>query len=138
MKRICCIALLVAMPLPLVAQDAEADAVKLLEEKTAVVHRQKSKPYAVQTVSLFNADITDLHGTLLSTFPSLEHVLLDNTKVGDATMLELAKCRKLKTLTARNTQVTDAGMKGIGAMKTLQMLDLRGTQISDTGLKELA
>src|SRR3954463_11465021 len=124
MKRIGSLSLaLFVVPVLLFADEAEDKAVKILEEARGLVHRQKSKPYAVQTVSLLDADVTDFHASLLGTFPALEHVLLDNTKVGDVTMLELAKCKKLKTLTARNTQVTDAGMKGIGAMKTLQTLD---------------
>ena len=61
-----------------------------------------------------------------------------DTKITDAGLKELAKCKKLKSLIVDSTQITDAGLKDITKMQGLETLGLGHAKITDAGLKEVA
>ena len=63
---------------------------------------------------------------------------LDETKMTDAGLKELAGLKSLQALYLAGTRVTDAGLKEVAGLKSLQTLDVRRTKVTDAGLKELA
>jgi hypothetical protein len=63
---------------------------------------------------------------------------LDDTKVTDAGIKELAHLQGLKELKLAGARITDAGMKELANLTGLQLLDLSRTKVTDAGLKELA
>ena len=63
---------------------------------------------------------------------------LDNTKITNAGLKELAKLQQITRLWLFNTQITDAGLKEVAKLKQLEGLNLVRTQITNTGLKEVA
>ena len=65
-------------------------------------------------------------------------LLLDNTKITDDSLKELAKLQKLGILLLGSTQVTDEGLKEIAKLRKVYSLSLIHTRITDKGLKELA
>jgi Leucine-rich repeat (LRR) protein len=68
----------------------------------------------------------------------LKWVNLEDTKITDTGLKEVAKLVKFTELDLDRTNITDVGLKEIVGMKNLVDLDLFGTQITDAGLKELA
>ena len=63
---------------------------------------------------------------------------LNETKMTDAGLKELAGLKSLQALYIAGTQLTDAGLKELAGRKSLQTLDVRRTKVTDAGLKEIA
>jgi len=63
---------------------------------------------------------------------------LDNTKITDAGLKDIAKLQNLTNLSLYATQITDAGLKGVAKLQKLILLNLDDTKITDAGLKEVA
>jgi Leucine Rich repeat len=76
---------------------------------------------------------------VLGQLPGLRSVGLRLTKVTDAGLAELAKCRSLTHLELAGTQVTDAGLSAIEQLPNLESLQLgvynEGAKVTDEGLQ---
>ena len=62
---------------------------------------------------------------------------LDDTRVTDSGLKELASLKGLTTLNLGITRVTDAGLKELAPLKGLTTLYLYSTKVTDAGVKEL-
>ena len=63
---------------------------------------------------------------------------MNNSKVTDAGLKEVAKLKKLERLYLRDTQITDAGLKEVAKLNQLSYLDLQAClKITDAGLAKL-
>lgn len=65
-------------------------------------------------------------------------LILNDTRVSDASLLAIEGMTHLRGLELRGTQVTDYGLTIVGHLVHLRHLVLTGTSISDPGLAELA
>ncbi len=78
-------------------------------------------------------------GSMLATLPdppAAFGLYLDDTKVTDEGLKELAGLKSLQALVLSETPVTDAGLKALAELKSLQSLDLDVTGILERA-KEL-
>jgi len=62
---------------------------------------------------------------------------LNNTKITDEGLKELAKLQNLIGLNLSYTKITDASLKDVAKLKNLKNLTLMNTQITDAGAVEL-
>ena len=65
-------------------------------------------------------------------------LFLNDTKITDAGLKDVAKLQQLTTLFLHGTKITDAGLKEVAKLQKLEMLWLRDTKITDEGLKDVA
>lgn len=63
---------------------------------------------------------------------------LQNTKISDAGLAQIARCRNLVRLRLENTAVTDAGLTHLQNLSRLEYLNLYNTRVTDAGLRQLA
>ena len=69
----------------------------------------------------------------------LEHILLQNTDIGDAGLVHLKNLSEVKTLFLNGTRVTEAGLVNLKGMTKLEVLQLPSSaKITDQGLVHLA
>ena len=69
---------------------------------------------------------------------NIDDLRLISTKVGDASLEELAALKKLSFLGLGSTAVTDAGVKKLAALKSVRSLDISyNKNVTDVGVKEL-
>ena len=64
-------------------------------------------------------------------------VVLEDSKVTDAGLRELAGFKQLQSLNLNGTEVTDRGMMELVGFKQLQSLTLWGTGVTDDGVNDL-
>ena len=83
--------------------------------------------------TLFN----DSDAGVLSHYPFLNGLNLDDTNIGDATLRELSHHWYMQYLSIASTNVTDAGMEVVSRLPLLSSLDLRNTRVTDVGLLKL-
>jgi len=133
-----CVLLLAAAPL--LADEAEDQAVKAVEKLGGKVKRDDKDPAKpVVGVGLSGAKVTDAGLKELSALKELKELDLHACPgVTDAGLKNLVGLKELKTLYVGGTKVTDAGLKNLATLKGLQMLELDGTGVTDAGLKDLA
>ena len=62
---------------------------------------------------------------------------LNDTKITDAGLKEVAKMQKLRGLSLDGTKITDASLKDIAKLQKLTNLDLLGTKVTKAGVAEL-
>jgi hypothetical protein len=62
---------------------------------------------------------------------------LQNTKITDSDLKEVAKLKSLMFLFLNNTKVTDATLKELAKLQNLEVLDLDGTKVTKAGVAEL-
>ena len=63
---------------------------------------------------------------------------LAGTKITDAVLKEVAKCKQLKLLNFNEGQITAEGLKEVAKLQKLETLGLSSTGVTDAGLKEVA
>lgn len=76
------------------------------------------------------------YAKLVEERPEIVVLQMANPDVTDATLIQLAKLSKLRTLDLRDTQVTDAGLVTLATMPTLEELYLGRTKITDAGFQQ--
>lgn len=69
--------------------------------------------------------------------PELRQVGLSGTKITDAALEPLARCKKLDALFLAGTQITDAGLDKLAACRALQFVDLHQTAVTRVGVARL-
>jgi hypothetical protein len=74
---------------------------------------------------------------LLSAFKSLTALDLKGVRVGDELMKPLAKLTTLKELVLFESEVTDAGLMELAALKNLTSLSLQRTRVTAKGVAAL-
>jgi len=90
-------------------------------------------------LSLFSDAVGDAEMALLAGLePRLVWLNLSRTKVGDAGLAEVARCKELRRLNLSRTEVGDAGLAALAGLPHLAYLNLYGTGVSDAGLAHLA
>src|SRR5262245_29368179 len=136
---LCVLALLLVVSslAPVRADDAEDNAVAVIEKMKCTVKRDENKPgKPVTGVKLSGMDVTDglkvLHA--LKNLTELEVVCL---RLNEPGLKELASNKNLTKLFVSSAGLTDAGLKELAAVKSLTSLELLGLTISDKGVKEL-
>jgi len=91
-------------------------------------------------VSAVNAsEFSDTKVALLT--PLAEQIIwlkLGDTKITDASMVEIAKLKNLNKLHLEYTAVSDAGLTNLQNLPYLEYLNLVGTKVTDAGLQSLA
>ena len=102
------------------AQDADADSVV---EKA--IRRELKKPEGEITKADLEK-VTELNFALAG------------TKITDAVLKEVAKCKQLKLLNFNAGQITAEGLKEVAKLQKLETLGLSSTGVTDAGLKEVA
>jgi hypothetical protein len=65
-------------------------------------------------------------------------LILNDTKITDAGLKEIAKLQRLELLYLNFTKITDAGLKDIAKLQKLTHLSLSYTKITGAGLKDIA
>ena len=70
-------------------------------------------------------------------FEKIMKLNLSSTKITDASLKEVAKCKQLKRLYLDNTQITDAGLMEVAQLNQLSDLYLGSTKITDKALNHL-
>jgi len=63
---------------------------------------------------------------------------LAGTKITDAVLKEVAKCKQLISLNFNEGQITAEGLKEVAKLQKLETLGLSSTGVTDVGLKEVA
>ena len=58
-------------------------------------------------------------------------------KVTDAGLKQVARLKRVTSITLAGTEVSDAGLKELAGLRRLRSLDLTGTPVTDAGLTEL-
>jgi hypothetical protein len=79
---------------------------------------------------------TKITGIGLGAFAGDDLKILDlaHTRVGDASLAELQKVKRLQTLILSETAVTDRGLQHIGGILGLRAVDLSGTAVTETAV----
>ena len=62
---------------------------------------------------------------------------LDETKITDVGLKDVAKLKQLTTLGLAYTKITDVGLKELAKLQKLEYLSLRDTKITKAGVAEL-
>jgi len=63
---------------------------------------------------------------------------LNDTKVTDAGLREVARLYNLTSLSMNDTKITDAGLKEIAKLKNLTTLDIDNTKVTSAGMRDVA
>lgn len=85
-----------------------------------------------------NHDFNDKNSSLLSKAPKQTLWLkLNNTKITDNSLVEVAKLTNLTRLHIENTEISDNGLLQFKSLQNLEYLNLIGTSITDAGLANL-
>jgi hypothetical protein len=134
-----CTLTLLLLSLPVArADEAEDKAVAfVLQLKGRVLFDGTKKGKPVYGVDLDNTKISDADLKELAPFKQLELLAFNSTPITDAGLKELAGFTKLRVQYLNKTTIGDAGLKKLAALKQLQELYLSSTQVGDAGLKEL-
>jgi internalin A len=121
------------------ADENEDKAVAAIEKLGGKVTRDNDKPdKPVVGVNLQNKKMTDEDLKELATLTKLTNLNLTGTQVTDVGLKEIAQLTKLTDLNLTLTKVTDAGIKELAPLNSLIKLNLWGTKVTDVGLKEIA
>ena len=91
----------------------------------------------VERVVLNDAKITDIGLKELAPLKSLEVLSLQNTGITDAGLKELTTLKNLRALNLSGTKVTDASVSALTVFLKLEHLNLRKTKVTDMGVIEL-
>ena len=94
-------------------------------------HLPKLQALSLERTPVGDAGLKHLEGS------ALEHLLLLETKVGDAGAASLATIPALTKLSLRGTQLTDAGLARLQALKNLTELDVTDTRVTKAGVEAL-
>ena len=71
--------------------------------------------------------------------PQLETLVLDQSSINDAGMVEVGRCRSLRRLSlVWTTDITAVGLSQLRQLEQLRSIDLRATEVAADGLKQLA
>ena len=107
---------------------AEAKAAAEAKEQSAIVEKAIRSEFSLNkpTGELTKADLDKV--TVLG---------LDNTKITNAGLKEVAKLQNLTFLNLGSTKITDAGLKELAKLQNLKGLSLDDTNITDEGAAEL-
>lgn len=92
---------------------------------------------AVVKVDLNNAKITDADLKNLAAFHELEWLDLRITAIGDEGVAQLKNLKKLKFLNLFRTNLSDKGLAELKDLTELETLLIGGTRVNDDGLKNL-
>ncbi|GEM_PF-3390954 len=90
-----------------------------------------------QHIYLGGTHFSDTDAAVLSHFPLMHTLKLNDTNIGDATLRELSRHWYMYDLSLASTNVTDAGMEVISRLPLLSYLDVSNTGITDAGLLKL-
>ena len=90
------------------------------------------------TLRVLAAFRTNIRGTGLEGFDSLETLSLVQSKVDDAGLAVIARLRRLRYLGLSGCKFTDRGLAPIAQLDSLEALGLDQTEITDAGLETLA
>lgn len=91
----------------------------------------------VRTLDLRRTRVTDEGLVHLQALDRLEILSLENTKVTDAGLANLQALRGLKQLSLWGTGVTDAGLVHLQGMKSLESVNLWDTKVTEVGARGL-
>ena len=89
-------------------------------------------------LELGDARLTDEGVQRLAGLEGLEHLLIWNTGITDASLEVVAKMKALKRLSAGTNQITGKGLTHLRSLTSLETLTLPETQLTDEDLKLLA
>ncbi len=78
-----------------------------------------------------------VNGTGLASFVNVEKLDLNNTRMNDEGMKQVAGMKKLRYLSLRDTVVTDEGLRQLAELRDLETLDLFGLRLTDRGVSHL-
>ncbi|HWC91124.1 MAG TPA: hypothetical protein VG433_15750, partial [Pirellulales bacterium] len=92
---------------------------------------------SLRSIRLYNTAITDTGVAYLSQL-HLVGITLDGSRVTDACLVQLAKCKELGFLALERTSVTDAGLLTIARMEPVRWLWLRDARITARSIETLA
>ena len=92
-----------------------------------------------QCAATFVDDIDNTKLAYIKDMYYLEHILLQETDIGDAGLVHLIKRSEVKTLFLSGTRVTDAGLVNLKGMTRLEVRQIpRSSKITDQELVHLA
>ncbi|MBX3135507.1 protein kinase [Candidatus Obscuribacterales bacterium] len=102
------------------------------------IRKLESLPLDALTIDGLNGITDDTMDFIVTTFPYLTMLNMDEIKLGSTAWNRLASLKGLKSLSVANSNLTDETMAPILLLPKLEVLTLAGTQISDKSLAKLA
>jgi len=117
------------------AADADVNALKKLSVLVSPIAQGQN----YLSVSCIDApDFGDAQTKLLTKLaPQITWLQLNNTKITNVGLIEIAKLTNLTRLDLANTIIDNSGLKGISGLFNLEYLNLTGTKTDDQGLMRL-
>ena len=94
--------------------------------------------FSLTTLWLNDSKVNDATLKNVAALGALQTLFLEKTAVSDVGVKELARLNTLETLSLEKTKVTDACLKHLAGLKRLWTLNLNGTKVTDAGLKDVA
>lgn len=126
-------------------QEAEANAIKAIENKNGKVEKKDFPPGPGYAVTLNNIEISDDDILHLHAIDGLAELDLSGSTISDELLAHLVALDQdgacpvpfLYKLNLSDTNITDAGLRELVVLKFLAELNVAGTNVTDAGVKEL-
>jgi len=84
----------------------------------------------IERFYLFHTNVSDAQlRDIANSAPTLRHVVLSSSDIGDSTVLKISQCNRLEFIDIDHTLVTSKGLRSLASLTSLDSLDAMGTPI---------